>query len=1049
MSISQSRPNYISLPPNLFINIPSTPTTTQPPHLHSSDLPVFFPISSCSPHTSSALPPNAQLLPSTHLPPESMQRNADVMAEETFPESTDLPVDGAFESEALNALEKIYLFSQSKALYHRIFIATALPDLLEQITPHEAIEYVLPHLSTLATDEDDTVKDAFSSKLVTVIWWFFTHCRVVPGDDVDTDPGGNLSEPDPAGPPIISVQTFTPILGTLLLSPNAAIGGAARQAVVTLLELIKKVNDIESGNSIPGVELEDEFAVGFFGREERTLFEKEILYQVVIGMGRLDDDESDTHDAQNRSSPWRSVNNLVSINGNTPSNTEPYVQFIVSTENGVNGIQSLQRFTGSEEEDNFSLRSGTKRLEDNYNPYFPPVPPARPTYDRTDSPASLPSSGSSISNSGSTTGTTASSSEDEVYLSPSGSDSSLGILPTRSQSPRPSPTLLSSSRFTRDLSPRRSSPSQTPSNDSSVNARQPQESSPSPTASLQHSTLSPACKSPPAEDDNDGDQAAVGRLSSMSLMAAVAASGCLNDPIKGVFVQEVERVARDPVYWVRREVCFAIGALAKVVPEEVVHLSLIPLLDKLVLDKVHHVRHSSLYALPAILSRLPYKARKKLALDVVIRTSMDESVEVRSGVLEALGEVIYTFHTEDKSHEPFNDGTSESPPEELLGMFLGRTQDRRIIDGQEPDDDKRPPGAVDDRRKALDAFFDDASRPLICAFNFPAVALTFGRCRWPTLRETYLSLAQAQVPDIHRTGIERTLAASLGEMAKIVGPENAQRDLLPLWSNAVKHDADDIRMKALECVSSFVSALGTEGQIQVLNYILQTWESGTFRAWRERETITRSLYDIIDVVGQEAWKSVVELEMISLLDSVNAVREAGIHVLPKLWTTLRAKSPLLENLSESLLTMAQSTSSRKRMTFIACQQALVTADDVQDLVVQVDDAFCESIAPLSGDEVLGVRIGVARLVGNLYTGLSRQPKPVPSSLQRILSHLVKDSSLEVRAYVTNSSDNRDSLTQSSVSSRLPVQTHNASRVSTFSRPPVFHAAPEGISSVLI
>jgi serine/threonine-protein phosphatase 4 regulatory subunit 1 len=304
-----------------------------------------------------------------------------------------------------------------------------------------------------------------------------------------------------------------------------------------------------------------------------------------------------------------------------------------------------------------------------------------------------------------------------------------------------------------------------------------------------------------------------------------------------------------------------------------------PLLHKLVSDEVYHVRASSLYALPAILSRLPYHARKKLALDIIVPMSMDESVEVRGGVLEALGEVIYTFHNEDKPQKPIKDGTSEPPPEELLGMFLGRIEDRRIIDGQQRYDDKGPPGKVASRRGALDAFFADPSRPLICAFNFPAVTLTFGRSRWSTLRETYLWLAQASVPDIHRTSIHRTLAASIGEMAKIVGPENAQRDLIQVWFNSVKNEADEIRMKALEAVSSFVAALTMGGQVEVLNSILQSWESGTFRGWREREVITRSLYDIIDVVGQKAWKSVVELETIALLDSVNAVREAGTYVV--------------------------------------------------------------------------------------------------------------------------------------------------------------------------
>lgn len=44
----------------------------------------------------------------------------------------------------------------------------------------------------------------------------------------------------------------------------------------------------------------------------------------------------------------------------------------------------------------------------------------------------------------------------------------------------------------------------------------------------------------------------------------------LQDDIQRTFVKEVERIARDPIYWVRREASFAVGALAKVVPEDLI-----------------------------------------------------------------------------------------------------------------------------------------------------------------------------------------------------------------------------------------------------------------------------------------------------------------------------------------------------------------------------------------------------------------------------------------------------------------------------------------------
>lgn len=51
--------------------------------------------------------------------------------------------------------------------------------------------------------------------------------------------------------------------------------------------------------------------------------------------------------------------------------------------------------------------------------------------------------------------------------------------------------------------------------------------------------------------------------------------GCLEPSSEISFVHEIERFSVDPVPWVRRETSFAIGALAKSVPDEVVHMSLV------------------------------------------------------------------------------------------------------------------------------------------------------------------------------------------------------------------------------------------------------------------------------------------------------------------------------------------------------------------------------------------------------------------------------------------------------------------------------------------
>ena len=204
----------------------------------------------------------------------------------------------------------------------------------------------------------DSVKEALAAELVPVIWWFITHCKLVEDDDLPQPPSpvatapledgeflGSDGEAYPRpltprpdelagdehvvislteaafdeqpeeGPTLVSVQAFTPILGTLLLSPNGIVGGSARYAVVELLRRARRADDREDGvgdfSSPPttstsaqgqlrsvsptpsqeGLQESDALDLGLFQRQERQLFERELVYQVVIGMGRLDAEE--------------------------------------------------------------------------------------------------------------------------------------------------------------------------------------------------------------------------------------------------------------------------------------------------------------------------------------------------------------------------------------------------------------------------------------------------------------------------------------------------------------------------------------------------------------------------------------------------------------------------------------------------------------------------------------------------------------------------------------------------------------------------------------
>jgi len=59
-----------------------------------------------------------------------------------------------------------------------------------------------------------------------------------------------------------------------------------------------------------------------------------------------------------------------------------------------------------------------------------------------------------------------------------------------------------------------------------------------------------------------------------------------------------------------------------------------------------------------------------------------------------------------------------------------------------------------------------------CSYNFPAVVLTLGPSKWPTLVKLFHTLVKGN------DRVRKPIACSLHEIAKIIGEEKAERDLV-------------------------------------------------------------------------------------------------------------------------------------------------------------------------------------------------------------------------------------------------------------------------------
>jgi len=226
--------------------------------------------------------------------------------------------------------------------------------------------------------------------------------------------------------------------------------------------------------------------------------------------------------------------------------------------------------------------------------------------------------------------------------------------------------------------------------------------------------------------------------------------------------------------------------------------------------------------------------------------------------------------------------------------------------------------------------------------------------------------------------------------------------------------------------------------------LLTAWNQGTLRGWRERELVVKKLLGWVNLLGLECASLARTFLAKGLEDHVAAVRDATISTMPQLYAFYASRKDVIDDFRGDLQNLATSPVYRKRMTFIACQQKLaLSADKNNKPLVALDNDFFRSVTDLAGDDIEGVRIGVARFVGLVYGNLLRRSHTIPSELLDLIHLLSKDPCHGVQSYlyVDNLSDNDPSLANYREARKRRL------RISTFSRPPPPKDQTEDFSTV--
>lgn len=552
------------------------------------------------------------------------------------------------------------------------------------------------------------------------------------------------------------------------------------------------------------------------------------------------------------------------------------------------------------------------------------------------------------------------------------------------------------------------------------------------------------------------EEAAVGRMASVSLLGALSSESKAIDSstVLARFVPEVLASKDDAAFYVRKESALALAPLSKHLSDDDICQRILPAYDQFCEDKNWHVRQAAVSSLPAIYQRVDRHKRRDRVVSHLRSFVTDVSRHVRTTALEIIGETIFLFEKDDQGvppellrfflGEPFDEtqpssgdsqagkggGTShaESPGSDsfLFADFgFGQAMNGAGSGSRSAAQSSTPSWSAEANNAGSSFFpshnvqpmYDDGERPLVMAYNFPAVVLTTGgAATWHRLRQTHAELSSDSSPKVRQS-----LAASLHEVAKLVGSENTQQDLLPLLERFLSDQEEDgeIKFAALEHANVVLHHLADKSvALQALGKLHDLWSTSFSGDWRLREALALQIPALADdFVLEDEDGCLMNLMQMALSDPVSSVREAGVKATPALHRNFAEHDQTIaDGVLGMLADMGEATAYRVRVGFLLAAHALINdpgASKLQRSSFQL--ILLPRLRALASDRVVDVRMALAKVVSRMcqLDELFASPQSRGPVVIELLHALATDASEYVRAHVRHLIASDDPILQAS------------------------------------
>lgn len=272
-----------------------------------------------------------------------------------------------------------------------------------------------------------------------------------------------------------------------------------------------------------------------------------------------------------------------------------------------------------------------------------------------------------------------------------------------------------------------------------------------------------------------------------------------------------------------------------------------------------------------------------------------------------------------------------------------------------------------------------------CSYNFPAVVLTLGPSKWPTLVKLFQTLVKGNEK------IRKPIACSLHEIAKIIGEEKAEKDLVGVLERFLHDSNDDVKYGAIQNLAFFLKVFRMDKRENMVDIFLELQRDQ--KKWRIRELIARQIDKLTLIFPPEiTFRIIAPISFKLCSDSVAFVREEAsrkIHAVLK--AVYNSEEIYKISVIENIKGFSQDKRFTNRQAFAAMCEKLMKSSEI------FKENFMEFLIPLANDKVPNVRIALAKTLQKAF--LKKRPICNDPQLIQLVEKLKNDPSKDVKMLI--------------------------------------------------